>query len=158
MLASGIVGQQSVQQWDQWGPMRGLPVMKRTLSVCTEVQLLLWRAKEEREKRVRETSRREVDCRAGHNQRAQGQDTCDGDRALAVGYECQLSCGTPVSVTSPVSPWSVNVSCSTPQSGESPRRRSRGLAARRRQAAGQAPVLSPSRDSAPSLSLSVSTE
>jgi hypothetical protein len=33
LLASGIVGQQSVQQWDQWGPMRGLPVMKRTLSV-----------------------------------------------------------------------------------------------------------------------------
>jgi hypothetical protein len=37
LLASGIVGKQSVQQWGQWGPMRGLPVMKRTLSVYTEV-------------------------------------------------------------------------------------------------------------------------
>jgi hypothetical protein len=59
VLASGIVGQQSVQQWDQWGPMRGLPVMKRTLSVCTEVQLRLWTAKEEIERRESERPRDE---------------------------------------------------------------------------------------------------
>jgi hypothetical protein len=78
VLASGIVGKQSVQQWGQWGPMRGLPVMKRTLSVYTEVQLRFWRAKEEREKRARETSRREVDGRAGHNQHTYRQEVSLG--------------------------------------------------------------------------------
>jgi hypothetical protein len=43
-------------------------------------QLRFWRAKEERQKRVRETSRREVDGRAGHNQhelRKDNQGTID---------------------------------------------------------------------------------